>query len=529
LFFSPILFFPDSARYLIHDNIDSNLVWYKNLSESGVMFSGSSAKIDNLMLGIPRDCYPSEWAIDRMMYLIFSPQWAFSLNYIIMHLVAFIGMRALIKNTFSNSSNSVYNLVALAFALLPFWPSGFLSVAGLPLLANALIQIFKKKSSIVSWLIVAIFPLTGTLVFGNLFSLSMFFLFYLFGVLKQEWKINFNTIAPFVLLFFVTYFVEHRIINLAVNGFESNRSLDVPNVVEYMNINGIFGTSILAFLFSHYHFHALQSFIVIVTLVFIFWSLINKRVKEVQFLIGLLGFILALCFLMVFLDNYDLRVLFGNNYKRFELRFWVLFPLFWYLIFAIVLLKLQRHGYKKWVRVLLSIQVIYNLFLLYPKDYFGSRYAENIFANTYIFTANTEQEKFKTYFRVSDFDSLKKYLPDYKTKHFVAIGINPEILQYNGFNTLEGYYSYYPIYKRLLVKSVDSLERHKNNNYFEKHSNRNYLYIHEKNSTNIPKWNYELLKERGVNYLIVNHSFQDDYLKWNLIVSVNGLKLYKLK
>ena len=67
-----------------------------------------------------------------------------SLNYIIVYVVSFIGMCVLIKNIFKNSSNTVYNLVAL----LPFWRSGYLNVAGLLLLANTLKQIFKNKAII---------------------------------------------------------------------------------------------------------------------------------------------------------------------------------------------------------------------------------------------------------------------------------------------------------------------------------------------------------------------------------------------
>mgnify|MGYP000032237209 CR=1 FL=1 len=72
-----------------------------------------------------------------------------SLNYIIVYVVSFIGMCVLIKNIFKNSSNTVYNLVAL----LPFWRSGYLNVAGLLLLANTLKQIFKNKAIILSRLI----------------------------------------------------------------------------------------------------------------------------------------------------------------------------------------------------------------------------------------------------------------------------------------------------------------------------------------------------------------------------------------
>ena len=141
--------------------------------------------------------------------------------------------------------------------------------------------------------------------------------------------------------------------------------------------------------------------------------------------------IFALCLFMVFLDNYDLRLIFGEKYKRFELRFWVLFPFLWYAIFADVLAKMRNYWGEKLVTILLFIQIIANLFLLLPKDYFGSRYSENIFANTYFYSSNPEQETFKNYFRIDDFDQLKKFIPDYKLHHFIAIRINPEILQYN--------------------------------------------------------------------------------------------------
>ena len=178
VYFSPLLFL-ESSKYLMHDNLDSNLVWYKNLAESGKMFANGNSIVDNMMLGIPRACYPTEWSVDHLMYLIFPAQIAYNFNYFFLHLVAFIGMRLMLKD-FVSKSPVIYNFVALSFAFIPFWPSGYLTVAGLPFLCYALLKIFKDQSKPLHWCIILCFPFFSSLLFGNLFSFPILFLFFLF-------------------------------------------------------------------------------------------------------------------------------------------------------------------------------------------------------------------------------------------------------------------------------------------------------------------------------------------------------------
>jgi hypothetical protein len=39
VFFSPLFFYPQKSKFLVHDNLNSNVVWHYNLAKSGKMFS----------------------------------------------------------------------------------------------------------------------------------------------------------------------------------------------------------------------------------------------------------------------------------------------------------------------------------------------------------------------------------------------------------------------------------------------------------------------------------------------------------
>ena len=69
------------------------------------------------------------------LYTIFAPMTAYGIGQTIMRFAAFFGMYLLLKNFTSFGLKLPFISVgtALTFALLPYWPSGMLSIAGLPL------------------------------------------------------------------------------------------------------------------------------------------------------------------------------------------------------------------------------------------------------------------------------------------------------------------------------------------------------------------------------------------------------------
>ena len=115
----PNIFFPNDAHFLIHDNLDSNVVYYKNLAESGKMFSSNLDVIPNSLGGIPRAAYPPESCLFVLLYLWFPALVAYNINIVIMHLVAFLGMYLLIgKFVFKNENKFDISSISLLFAML---------------------------------------------------------------------------------------------------------------------------------------------------------------------------------------------------------------------------------------------------------------------------------------------------------------------------------------------------------------------------------------------------------------------------
>jgi hypothetical protein len=476
------------------------------LAESGLMFGAGNEIVNFTMGGIPRDCLPSEWNVERLFYLFFNAQSAYSINYIILHIIAFLGMRLFIRK-YITQEPSILNIVSLTFAMLPFWPSGGLSVAGLPLLTFALLNIFLSKSNKWDWIIIVLFPLYSSLAVGNLFSFPILFMFYILGVIFRKWKISFLNILPFVLLLSINIFVEHRLIGLLLSDFESNRVADITNKYTFLNFKGILGTSILAFFFGHYHFHSLHLFIFIVSFFIIAISGLKNRalssnLKSSFILMILIG---VFSFITIFLNNYDVKRLFGAWFPKVNLRFWVIYPFVTYLVFAFVLKHLTEIKRNKWVKSLLLLQLIIVMFLIYPKDYHGSRYAENILANTLI-NNNDESTKWREYYREEEFEALKNSMPYITNYYIVTLGLSPEILQYNRFKTLEGYYPFYPLEKFNLISRIDKTI---NNESHFIYSNLNKLKYNNKNE--IPDWDYSLLCNNHVKYVF--SSFEIDSIK----------------
>ena len=63
LFVSPLFILGENAHIRVHDNLDSNLAWYKVLKESGEIFGSLEAVIPQVMNGnLLRNAFGTEWS-----------------------------------------------------------------------------------------------------------------------------------------------------------------------------------------------------------------------------------------------------------------------------------------------------------------------------------------------------------------------------------------------------------------------------------------------------------------------------------
>ena len=135
IYVSPLFILGENAHIRVHDNLDSNLAWYKVLKESGQIFGSLQAEIPQVMNGLSRNAYGTELSGIVWLHALFPTMVAYGLSQTITRVFAFLGMYWLLRDHFLQEDEwSIIRVgTALAFALTPFWPSGMLSTLGMPL------------------------------------------------------------------------------------------------------------------------------------------------------------------------------------------------------------------------------------------------------------------------------------------------------------------------------------------------------------------------------------------------------------
>ncbi|MCP4214159.1 MAG: hypothetical protein GY765_05860, partial [bacterium] len=256
VFLSPYIFKGQGVYMKISDVMDAWVPQQKILAESGSAFSlNPKTEIPNIVNGLRISGFVnSGYNIITILFMIFPPFVTFTLNVFIMAFTAFFGMRLLLfkhllKSTapkgpsgFQGSHHAgweepplgprraaggtrawLINGVALCFAFLPFYPSGGLSIAGLPLLVYCFLNIKNNDWSKWNLFYIALFPFYSVLPFAGLFIIISLGVIFLIDIFKQRrfHTLYFVVLAVMSLLYLLSHF--HMIYSILDTGFVSYR------------------------------------------------------------------------------------------------------------------------------------------------------------------------------------------------------------------------------------------------------------------------------------------------------------------
>lgn len=214
-YMSPFAIMGEDVPVLIHDNLDSNLVWHTNLVNSGELFGSMDSTIPQVMNGLPRNCLGSEFNAIKWLFYIFQPFTAYALNLTIMHFVAFFGMYLLLSRHVIKEEGDIYDIitvgVALSFSLLPFWPFGGLSIAGMPLALYAFLNIRDRSSTYKDWLIICLLPLYSSLALSYFFFLVAMGFFWAIDLFRKK-DTNPAFFGAICLMTIIFLMVEYRLV-----------------------------------------------------------------------------------------------------------------------------------------------------------------------------------------------------------------------------------------------------------------------------------------------------------------------------
>ena len=481
LFWSPYLFRGPNSHVKIFDNLDCHIAHTKVLAESGKAFSlNPNTKLDNFLNGIALSGVDSGFNVLTWLFMIFPPFTAYALNDLLMRLAALLGMMLLLQKYIIKPQQEEHHWIisgaAACFALLPFYPAGGLSIAGIPLLLYSFLEILHHKGKLIHFLVIFIFPFYSKLALAGVFiAIGLFILWVIDGVKNR--KINLPYLGGLALLTVTYCFTQfHLVYSFLAPGFvsyrEEIRAAGVPTAKALK-------LSIDNFIFDRVNEVGAQHLFVIAAAALALAASIVKNINA-----RLLKGLLAVAILTSFMWGFRYWTGFIPLREKFQLlnafdfsRFYWLNPFLWYLIFALALLIMAKIKNGK---ILVSIFIIGQLLFMFMNYNWEIRHLLGIKAS-FAGSARTYSLTYKEFYSQALFEEIHRYINQPKASYrVISLGIPPGISQYNGFYTLDIYTDVYTLeykhrFRKIIEKELDKSDRLKQ--VFDQNAKRCYLFV----------------------------------------------------
>jgi hypothetical protein len=469
VFLSPLFILGEHAHIRVHDNLDSNLAWYKVLANSGQLLGGFNAVIPQIINGLPRNALGSEFSGIVWLYLLFPTMVAYGLSQAITRIFAFIGMYLLLKDHFLSEGKylGIRVGVGLAFALTPFWPSGMLSTLGMPLALWSFLNIRKGKKSLGNILVLTLLPFYSSIVLGFFFFLTAMGIFWLADVIRtRRWNTRFFLAIGYMTSVFLM--VEYRLVYSFLFTTEPNSRDEYFHA--HLPLWRVIRLTFKNYIFGHTHVMTVHGLIILPVLwIALFIIIKSKQFKQekIYMFFFVLNFVLSAWYAFWFYEGWvplteKFHFLNTFNFARFHF----LRPLVIYVSFGLAL-KILIARNKQW-RQAVNVLIVAQIALLF------------FFNDEFIYHKKPSVQEF---FAENQFQAIKKYINRPVKEYRVAsIGIHPAIAQYNGFYTLDTYNNFYPLTYKHQFRKIIEPELVKNSvirSYFDQWGGRCYFFTAE--------------------------------------------------
>jgi hypothetical protein len=503
IYLSPLFILQENAHIRVHDNLDSNLAWYKVLAKSGQMFGDPNAVIPQIINGVPRNAFGTEYSIIVWLYALFPTMIAYGLSQALTRVVAFIGMYLLLKKHLLPGERWDFLQVftSLAFALTPFWPSGMLSTLGMPLALWAFLNIRNGEGTKKDYIVLTLIPFYASIVLGFFFFLSAMGIFWLVDVLRGKgW--NHRFLFSIAYMTFIFMLVEYRLIYSFLFSTELNSRDEYFHA--YLPFWRAVRLTFKNYVLGHTHVMTVHGLFILPVTFFALYFVYSKKLwKQEKLFVFLfvLNFLLSLWYAFWFYKGWLPLTKAFHFMDTFNFaRYHFLRPMVIYAGFALALkiLSLQGHSWMKTAKWFAILQIL--LLCLFNEE-----------------IKYQKKPTVKEFYAEELFSEIKEHIgQDQENYRVVSIGIHPAISQYNGFYTLDTYNNFYPLtYKHKFRKIIEpELAKNKTiRKYFDQWGGRCYIFTAKlgkkymikkdsKRKLNNLQLNTTVFKEMGGQYIL---------------------------
>jgi hypothetical protein len=448
LFYLSPYFFLDYVKLLIHDNLDSNVTWFKLISGQENFWSFENYEVKGFLGGVPSGFFRNEFSYITVVYRLFSVETAYSINAILIHLSAFFSAFILLRDyILKNRSHVLILALSLSFAIIPFRTAALMTIAAQPLVIWAFLNLWNRKKSWLSYIALAIFPFFSDLFFSNIFFYFILTLAIGFLCVYQK-RFSIEVLLGLLMISLSTFVLNFKIIDLIVfEGFESHRQLTRLESEAPLNFFGLIGMSLKLAFKGQYHAIGFPNYLI--HLVVLGVALYKVNIEKIKIL-GLSLFTLVLFGTLSQLQYYKgfdeisrMIPILGT----LQLRFQTLIPLVQFLTLSVLIGKTSfSKPYDVLVQSSIFSLIIFQFLNISQSDFKGSKYSENTFWSTYIEEENKKYSTLKSYSKQSSIEQISSYLAgkNVSNPHFFCVGLNPSVLQMNSLPTMGGYFSLVP-------------------------------------------------------------------------------------
>lgn len=467
----PMIFLRDNYVYTVWDSLDSNVGIMQVVHDNNLLLSlDSDLPIMNNINGVYTTI---SYNIYNVLWCVFGYLDGEIINHTFSILLAFFSMLSLLKYMFKERDTAglcIIYLISVAYAITPCAPNRSSSFAILPLIIKFFIVLQKKDkfSPLSFWAV--IFPLFLNFAAFSVFVCAFWLLFSIFDFIKSK-KININLIIALCSMTIVIIFININYFKLLLFAKETSRSLKISegfnfnfeNLYKYLKYGQKHAYSL--------HFTYLLPLCVIGTLYMFYAEKINKK----YFYFIIFGWILWIL-TSIFAEFNDagiktgLIIIDGFNWGRiiYFMRF------VWYFMVACISLTDNKNVF---VKLTTYVFLIFQLFLIVTSDITFNDNRNTIVRA--VFNAKSDETiTFKEFFSVELLNEIKEDI-NYKNEVVVAYGFHPSVLQYNGFNTLDGYLTvhsneYQESFRKVISPALEKYKKYKN--YYDGWGGRSYIF-----------------------------------------------------
>ena len=477
VYFVPFLVLGNNAYITVHDNLDGQFVEKYLLVTTGKALTlNGNSPIENVMNGLPRAALPSGLDVAVLLFYIFPPVWAYIVNFILVHVIAFGGMFLLLRRHFLTDEDDflLAGAISICFFLVPYYTTYGLTVAGQPLLAYAFLSIRNGKRNWLNYLIMLLFPL-----WSNIALIAPFAVTTLLLILAVDWvrshSLNKHFLISIVLFASAYIALQYQLINsvLGLNTWLSHRT--VWNRWTDFDVSLNMKRTLEMLFTTQVHTGSFSTLPVIAATAGAFVLLVARKRRAGKLDVLAIG-IMLICLEYGF---YDWLVRwFGwllPGLQTFNAsRYYFLLPLLWMLLFALSLNELKR---RKWGLPIAWCLVVIQVFAVLK---FNTEYKDSA---RLLVGKHVYEPSFSRFFAHDLFTEVDRFIGRPKdTYRVVTIGMHPSVAEFNGFYTLDSYQENYPLSYKRQFRQIIWRELAKDailQEYFDRWGNRCYVFSSE--------------------------------------------------